>query len=397
MNQRFFRANRQSMLRVIKNEPIILCGNNLMQRKGDTAYLFEQEANFWYLTGIEHPGWSVIIEPKRISLVRPDTDAVHQVFDGSLSDSKALTISGADVVISKDEAKKLFSKLSEKYSTVWTLGKDPRAKYYDFSLNPAPEVLRRTLKRTFAEVKDCRKELAQLRAIKQPVEIKAIREAVKLTVDAFQDFYKNRQSFQYEYEAEAHFTHYFRSRGAKGHAYDPIVATGKNACTLHYNTNNQALEKNEFLLLDIGAQVQGYAADITRTYAMGKPSSRHQMVHAAVVRAHQQIVALLKPGLRVADYIDQVDQIMKQELEGLGLLKQETDYRKYFPHAVSHGLGIDVHDSLGGPETFKAGMILTVEPGIYIPEEGIGVRIEDDILITKNGHENLSAELSTSL
>jgi Xaa-Pro aminopeptidase len=201
----------------------------------------------------------------------------------------------------------------------------------------------------------------------------------------------------HEYMVEAEFSHYFRSRGATGHAYEPIVASGKNACTLHHIDNAAEVKNNALLLIDIGASVDGYPADITRTYAVGKPNDRQKAVYTAVETAHYQIIDLLKPGLKVKDYSDRVDEIMKKALDSLGLLKKESDYRRYFPHAVSHGLGIDVHDSLGGPEVFVAGMVLTVEPGIYIPEEGIGVRIEDDILITKTGHENLSAALPTSL
>jgi Xaa-Pro aminopeptidase len=204
----------------------------------------------------------------------------------------------------------------------------------------------------------------------------------------------------YEYEIEAAFTHAFRSNGATGHAYDPIVAGGKNACTLHYNDNNMALPKNGLVLMDIGARVGGYAADITRTYAIGTPTQRQKDVHAAVESAHHAIITLLRPGASVIEYHDSVDAIMKEALIGLGLMQSVDDtkaYRTYFPHAVSHGLGIDVHDGLGRPETFQPGMVLTVEPGIYIPSEGIGVRIEDDILITDTGHRNLSAALPTSL
>jgi len=151
------------------------------------------------------------------------------------------------------------------------------------------------------------------------------------------------------------------------------------------------------VLIDAGAKVGGYAADITRTYAIGRPSDREIEVHAAVETAHKAIIDLIKPGFGMKDYHFQSDEIMKKALKSLGLLNAPADYRKYFPHAVSHGLGIDVHDSLGGFETFQPGMVLTVEPGIYIPEEGIGVRIEDDILVTEEGNRNLSAALPTSL
>ena len=149
--------------------------------------------------------------------------------------------------------------------------------------------------------------------------------------------------------------------------------------------------------MDVGARVDGYAADITRTYAVGEPTKRQVAVHTAVQTAHQRIINLLRPGLELATYLQQVDEIMQQALQSLGLLKTPEDYRRYFPHAISHGLGVDVHASLGQQRYIEAGMVLNVEPGIYIPQENIGVRIEDDILITDKGRRNLSQKLATHL
>jgi len=193
-------------------------------------------------------------------------------------------------------------------------------------------------------------------------------------------------------------TKLFRSHNAT-HAYEPIVASGAHAVTLHYVANSGKLSAKDLLLLDIGARVNGYCADITRTYSLN-PSKRQVDIHTAVVRAHTRIIKLLGPNLAVHDYINDVDEIMKDALIEVGLLNDRSDtdtYRRYFPHAVSHGLGIDVHDSLGAPTYFRPGMVVTVEPGIYIPEEGIGVRIEDDILITTKAAQNLSRRLSTDL
>ena len=202
-----------------------------------------------------------------------------------------------------------------------------------------------------------------------------------------------------EYEVEAEFTYYFRRHNAQ-HAYDPIVAAGGNACTLHYGDNAARLKKRELLLMDIGARSDGYPADITRTWAIGEPTKRQREVHAAVQEAQQRIIALIAPDLAVDAYQREVDEIMIDALMKLGLMKSRNDekaYHRYFPHAVSHGLGVDVHDSLGRPKRLLVDMVLTVEPGIYIPEEGIGVRIEDDILVAPGGHENLSGALSTEL
>jgi len=397
MQSEFFRTNRQKSIASSEHDLIILAANTQVQRHNDMAYGFSQESNFWYLTGIDQADWWVVIEKDVTSLIAPDIDEVHRIFDGTLLNDDAQKISGADRVLSHKEGQDLLKSLTERYKTVATLGDDPRKEHYGFVLNLGPVEMHTKLSSLFESVVDCRKDLARLRAVKQPEEIDAIRRAIKLTNEAFEKIKNDITKYGYEYEVEAEFTHYFRYSGSKGHAYDPIVAAGKNACTLHYVNNQSKLRDNELILIDIGASVDGYAADITRTYSLGNPTDRQKQVHAAVEVAHLKIINLLKPGLGVHEYHEEVDVIMKAALSSLDLLKTDKDYRRYFPHAVSHGLGIDVHDSLGGPDVFKAGMVLTIEPGIYIPEEGIGVRIEDDILITETGHENLSRSLSTSL
>lgn len=397
MTTDFFKGNRRLLSQAVNKKIIILSAYNQTQRSNDSASSFEQEASFWWLTGIDMPDWRLVIESKKSWLVAPDIREQRIIFDGALSWDKAKMISGVDEVISAEEYRLLIGELAKKYDTVFTIGKDPHEKQYDFSVNPAPEHLRKELKKSFTNIKDCRPELARLRAIKQPEEIASMKKAIALTVDAFKAVKKRLSGFEYEYEVEAEFSYHFRKNGAKGHAYEPIVAGGKNACTLHYIQNQDPLNKNELLLLDIGARVDGYPADITRTYQLGEATKHQKQVHAAVESAHKEIISLLKPGLSVIEYQEKVDEVMKRKLTELGLLKKPGDYRKYFPHAISHGLGVDVHDALGRPTEFKEGMVLTVEPGIYIPEEGIGVRIEDDILVTKDGHENLSAALPTSL
>lgn len=372
-----------------------------MQRSNDCAASFEQESNFWYFTGINEPDWWVIIDgsTNKSWLVAPEIDEVHRTFDGGLSNEEAKKISGIDTVVSHADSEKLLRDLARKHSIVYALGEHPQSEHFNFIENPAQKKLWTVLERIFNSVQDCRPELAKQRAIKQPEEIAAIKKAIRLTTEAF-ELVKNRlPEFRHEYEVEAEFDYYFKKHGAI-HAYDPIVAGGKNACTLHYNKNADRLKKNSLLILDIGARVDGYAADITRTFVIGQPTKRQMAVHKAVETAHFDIIKLLRPGVPVTTYQEKVDEIMKKALIGLGLMKgvdDDDNYRRYFPHAVSHGLGVDVHDSLGRPTNFESGMVLTVEPGIYIPEESIGVRIEDDILITATGSENLSRRLSTGL
>ena len=396
-DKEFFHGNRKRLKSELQNGVVVMNAYTALQLSGDMAVPFHQEANFWYLTGIDEPDWQLIMTPEKTWLVAPDVSDMQRVFDGGLSRDVAQRISGVDEVLTASEGKKLRGELAATYTTVYAVDHHPHQKYFSFTANPAPAKLWRQLTRQFDEVCDIRGILARLRAIKQPVEIEAITQAVRLTVDAFAEIKAQLTSLTHENEVEAEFTYRFRRRNAN-HAYDPIVAAGGNACTLHYATNSDKLTSTDLLLLDIGARHNGYPADITRTYSVGgAPTPRQRAVHAAVKTAHQKIIDLLRPGLLFAQYQDEVDVIMKHALQELDLLHTDTDYRRYFPHAISHGLGIDVHDSLGGYNELQQGMVLTVEPGIYIPEEGIGIRLEDDIVITATGRRNLSESLSLDL
>lgn len=392
----FHAHNIERLSELARGVPIVLTGYHAMQLSGDMAAPFLQESNFWWLTGIDEPGWRMIIEPGRhhVTLVAPDVSEIDHIFMGGMSSDEAMKLNGAQEVITADEFEPRLRHLARTHTVVDTLEVESES----FVVNPARKELVAMLRRTFASVEMIDKEIVTLRAVKTDEEIRRIREACNLTVEAFKQVRSQFAEYKHEYQVEAAFTSEFRSRAAV-HAYAPIVAAGERACTLHYDKNANSVRSRDLVVIDIGARINGYAADVTRTYAI-KPSKRQQAVHAAVQNVHQRIIELLKPGLLVADYARTVDEIMKDALQTLGLLDRrddETTYRKYFPHAVSHGLGVDVHDRLGSPRYFEPGMVITVEPGIYIPEEGIGVRIEDDILITETGHDNLTRKLSTDL
>lgn len=392
----FHAHNIERLSELARGVPVVLTGYYAMQLSGDMAAPFLQESNFWWLTGIDEPGWRLIIEPARhhVTLVAPDVSETARIFTGGMSPQEAMRRAGAQEVISASEFEPHLRHLARTHTVVTTLDVQDES----FVINPARKELIAMLRRTFATVEMIDKELVSLRAIKTEEEIRRIRQACKLTVDAFTRIHDEFAQYTHEYQVEGAFSAEFRSHAAT-HAYAPIVAAGERACTLHYEKNAHSIRTRDLVVIDIGARINGYAADVTRTYAIN-PSKRQRAVHAAVQHAHEQIIALLQPGLVVAEYARGVDEIMKDALQSLGILARrddETTYRTYFPHAVSHGLGVDVHDRLGSPRYFEPGMVVTVEPGIYIPEEGIGVRIEDDILITQNGHENLTRKLSTDL
>ncbi len=381
---------------------LAVSGYTGMQLTNDEQVPFAQEATFWYLTGIEFPNWWVIIDAKRQKtwLVEPGIDAQHRIFEESLLQDTARKISGINDIISKDEALSMLRTAARAHPLVHTVDLPDNSEHFGFSLNPATRELKDTLSRIFKTVRDFRLEIAKLRAIKQTCEIEWMQAAINLTGNAIKSVRETLPKYTYEYQIEADISRTFRYTGASGHAFYPIVSSGSNTATVHYFSNNSRLKKGAPLMLDIGARVNGYAADITRTLAVGQPTKRLEQIHAAVQSAQAEIIKLLKPGLSVVEYHHKVDDIMKHQLIELKLIVgsgDDTLYRQLFPHAVSHGLGIDVHEALGRPAVFLPGMVLTVEPGIYLQKEKFGVRIEDDILITDKGHKNLSAKLSTDL
>lgn len=393
----FHTDNRHRLYAQAKGELIVLTAYDSVQQSGDMAAPFLQESSFWWLTGITEPGWKLIIDSsrKKSVLVRPERSRVDVIFNGESDDSDVTQVSGITEIISAREFEGYLRQQNRHHTIVYTL--NPKEDN-EFVLNPAKGTLAATLGRLFTSVQHCDPLFNTLRAIKQPAELSRMRAAAKLTCQTFSHVESLLPTLKTEAEVEAEFIYAFHRAGAT-HAYEPIVASGKNACTLHYTSNSSKLRARELVLIDIGARVNGYAADVTRTYCRN-PTKRQVAVHAAVERAEQAIIALIKPGLTISEYLKSVDDIMKHELHELGLLNDitnETVYRQYFPHAVSHGLGVDTHDSLGRPRYLESGMVLTVEPGIYIAEEAIGVRIEDDILVTDTGHENLTASLPTGL
>lgn len=391
---------RRAAFRTLRDDaPLILTAYDETQLSADMAAPFRQQSAFLWMTGIHQPRWRYLEIAGVEYLVSPDITETQALFDGSLSRKEAKRCSGIAQVIDWKQAKALLKDAEKKYDKIYTLGADPYQKYHSFTANGAQKNLTKQIKSLFKDIEDCWPSMKKCMALKDGVARTATQQAIDVTSTAFKRVKEKLKTsqYQYEYEIEADLCHTFRFAGTQGVAYETIVASGANACTLHYSTNSMALPENGLVLIDAGALVDGYAADITRTYAIGTPTERQKAVHAAVEVAHATIIQSLKPGLLFKEYETIVDATMHEALQSLGLLYKPSDYRTYFPHAISHGLGLDVHESLGGHTTLVEGMVLTVEPGIYIPEEGIGVRIEDDILITDTGFINLSGDLPTSL
>ncbi|MDZ7744751.1 MAG: Xaa-Pro aminopeptidase [Candidatus Saccharibacteria bacterium] len=394
----FFIGNRKRLRQLFSGTaPIVMSAAGRLQRSRDSAFPFRQDSNFWYLTGIDEADVLLVLDKDKEYLILPELSEVQQIFDGVHDEAALREKSGISEILTAKEGWKRLGLRVKRVRHVATLSPPPS--YQDqigLYTNPARSQLVSRLKQQNQnlELLDLTKHLVKMRQIKQPPELESIRAAVDLTTRAFKESSKYRSSWKREYEAEAFFTGYFRSHGAT-HAYEPIVASGINACVLHYNINTANIGTESMLLMDIGAEVQGYAADITRTYTTSEPTKRQRAVLNAVVSVQEFAYSCLKPGVTMREYEQKIETYAGEKLRELGLIKtiKQSTVRQYFPHATSHFLGLDVHDVGDYSQPLEAGMVLTVEPGIYIPKENIGVRIEDDIVITKSGIDVLSSNL----
>ncbi len=399
----FFKNNRANLRRHLNtDDPIVITANGLIQMGADSSYPFVQDANFWYLSGINDPDIILVMDGEREFLIAPTREATRATFDGQIDQTSLTNLSGIGDVLNEVSGWKRLDALAEKTKRLATLAPAPSfIEQYGMYANPARSRLIDRIRRHVEDIHlmDIRPEIARLRMIKQAPELAALKLAIDITTDTLKDVMAAASGYSYEYEIEADISRGFRYRGADGHAFDPIVAGGKRACTLHNTSNNAALDSSELVVMDVGAAVMGYAADITRTMSVSKPSPRQQDVFRAVRAAHAYAMSLIKPGTKLKTYEDKVMRFIGSELKTLGLIKnlKETEVRRYFPHATSHFIGLNVHDVGDYQMPLKPGMVLTVEPGIYIPEEGIGVRIEDDVLVTPDGVKSLSAGLPVKL
>jgi Xaa-Pro aminopeptidase len=243
------------------------------------------------------------------------------------------------------------------------------------------------------------KLLKDLRAIKSPLEVEVIQKAIDITEISFKRLLQFVKPGVMEYEIEAEIAHSFLSQRATGPAYSSILAGGDRARTLHYVENNQECKAGELILMDFGAEYGNYCADLTRTIPVnGKFSSRQKMLYNACLHLHQYAASILKPGITILDYTEKVGEEATKLFQKIGLLQkadiknedpEDRAYRKYLYHGISHHLGIDVHDIGTRTEPIKAGMVFTIEPGIYIEEEKMGIRIENNFWITRNGNQDL--------
>lgn len=401
----FFEGNRQRLRTLFTGKaPIVITANGQLQRSSDSAYRFVQDANFWYLTGIDEPDIILVLDKEKEYLIVPSRSTARETFEGAISHHDLQKISGIKQIYDEKEGWNQLSGRLKKVKHFATIAAPPA--YIDqlgMYTNPARAQLIAKIKEINDNVEPLyiTSHLSLMRMIKQPQEVEAIKHAIDITAGAIKKAMTPAKIEKYSNEAEieAEITKYFRINSAKGHAFDPIIANGHNACVVHYNQNNSELNKKELLLIDIGAEYNHYAADLTRTFSLSTPNKRQQAVYDAVLDVQNYAISLLKPGILLDDFENDIEHYMGEKLRELGLIKtiNHDNVRKYYPYYSSHFLGLNVHDSGLHDRPLEPGVVLTVEPGIHINEEGIGIRIEDNILITDNGNTVLSEKLPKRL
>jgi len=402
----FFISNRERLKQLFTGTaPIVITANGLLQQASDEPYPFHQDRSFWYLTGIDEPGIVLVMDKAKEYLIVPPRETVREQFDGSIDFDELSRISGIQTIMYEKEGRRQLEARIKKVQHVATLAANPRfIDYLGMYTNPARADLIQRLKdaNPNLELLDLRTHLSRMRMIKQEAELAAIQKAIDITIDTLKEITRPKQLAKYahEYEIEADLTRGFRRRGATGHAFTPIVAGGERTCTLHHIRNQDPLVSGELLVMDVGAQADFYASDLTRTFAIGGHASRRQqLVYESVQEAQRFALSLLKPGTMLREYEKQMEEFVGEKLRELGLIKSidRDSVRQYFPHATSHFLGLDTHDAGDYDHPLEPGVVLAVEPGIYIPEEALGVRIEDNVVITADGNTVLSARLPQEL
>lgn len=404
-SQSFYINNRQKLVTLSDTSfPIVITAHGLLQRGGDNTFPFHQESNFWYLTGIDEPDIVLVMEGDDAYLIVPGRSTSREAFDGAVNSHQLTEISGIADIMTEEEGWQRLGSALKKSGKVQTLAAPPAyIEQYGLYTNPARS---RLIERLYTwaselEIMDIREVLTGLRMIKQPEELRAIQKAIDVTVEAIKSEARPErlEECKHEWDLEMALTQRFRTEYTSGHAFAPIVAGGKRACTLHNTDNSGELQKDDLVVIDVGAEASHYAADITRSVCYGIPTKRQQDVFDAVLDVQQFALDLLAPGTVLKEYEAAVEDYMGRKLQELGLIDEPTheNIRQFFPHATSHFLGLDVHDVGDYHRPLEPNMVLTCEPGIYISKEGIGVRIEDDVLITEKGNIVLSRSLPKTL
>ena len=416
ISNRLFIKNRKKFMASLKPSSIaVFNSNDIYPISADATLDFEQHRDIFYLSGADQEESILLLFPdamdkkhKEILFVRETNDHIA-VWEGpKLTKEKATEVSGIETIYWLTDFDKVFFDLMTEADTI----------YFNTNEHYRQAVTTQTREDRF--ILDCKQKfpahrtaksfpiMQEIRGVKEPEEIALMQKACDITEKGFRRLLGFVKPGVWEYEIEAELLHEFVRNRSKGFAYTPIIASGNNANVLHYIENNLQCKDGDLLLMDVAAEYANYSSDLTRTIPVnGKFTDRQKAVYQAVLRVKNEATKLLVPGTIWAEYHKEVGKMMTSELLGLGLLdkadvqnedKNWPAYKKYFMHGTSHHIGLNTHDYGALKTPMKSNMVFTVEPGIYIPEEGMGVRLEDDVVIQEKGAPfNLMANIPIEL
>jgi len=403
INNQLFIKNRAKFTSHMKPKSIaIFNSNDTFTTGSDSTLPFEQHSDIFYLSGADQEDSILLLFPDAIDenhreiLFLTETSKLIEIWYGAkYSKEEAQNVSGIKTIYWLSEFNKVFFDLMTEAETIY------------FNTNEHYRQAVELESREDRFIKKCKADfpahkweksnqiLQEIRGVKEPEELEIMQTACNLTNKGFRRVLPFIKPGIMEYEIEAEFMHEFLRNRSKGFAYTPIIASGYSACVLHYIENNKECKDGDMLLMDVGAEYANYSSDMTRTIPVnGRFTERQKAVYNAVLRVKNEATKMLSPGVLWAEYQKEVGKFMSSELLNLGLIDkadvQNEDpnwpaYKKYFMHGTSHHMGLDTHDYGQLKLPMKANMVFTVEPGIYIPEENMGIRIEDDVVVQENG------------
>ncbi len=400
-------ADRRAKLVAAVNAPVVLFGYT-GHEEANPSYVFMQEENFYYLTGHNEEGAALLLMPEsaaqkgwsgpREILYLPARDLAEEKWNGPRigpDDPGVLERTGFARVETFSKLRDTLATLAKTYPEIYTELPGPHDEGFPHAANWSKWVKDAAPQST---LKDVSSAVGTLRAIKSPGELALIQKAIDPSIDAHLEAMKMMRPGLYEYQVAARMVEIHAYAGCETEAYSPIVGTSLNSTVLHYNKLDRRIEDGDIVLLDVGGQYSGYASDITRTIpANGKFTARQREIYEIVLGAQNAAMEALKPGMTLGGPAStSLQKIAMDYIDSHGKDKEGRSLGRYYIHGLSHHVGLDVHDPSGPSRPLEPGMVVTMEPGIYIPEEDLGVRIEDDVLITPTGYKLLTVRLPRS-
>lgn len=403
LSSSFYRSNRARFMDAISQGGLaVFNSNDIYPISADSKMPFQQHRDIFYLSGIDQEESVLLLFPdaknsnhREVLFVKKTNDHIAVWEGAKLSQKEATNISGIQTVLWTDDFNSLFNQLT----------KEAKSIYFNTNEHYRANIETQTREDRFIEWAKKKYPthqheksnfiLQRLRSLKHKEEICQIQQAINITEKGFRRVLDFVRPGVWEYEIEAEFVNEFIKNRSKGFAYSPIIASGRNSNVLHYTQNNSKCQSGDLILIDVGAEYGNYASDMTRTIPIsGKFTPRQRRVYDAVRKIGEESMQLLVPGTLIKEYNQEVGKIMSSALIDLGLLdkkdlnikdKKNPAYKKYYMHGTSHHLGLDTHDYGLIEEPIEPNMVLSVEPGIYIPEESFGIRIEEDIVVQEKG------------